>query len=330
MRKNLFKVISPLLLTVLFFYACQKAAKDLKNEKETTTNATGSNQNGSCRVTQYSYYDVARDYAQIDNYTYKNGLVDEWAPYYGTVYKMEYGTNKKMKTARQYYGDQLLYTVDFIYKNNKIVKEIWYTGNTQDIADEVTNTYNEKGQLIKNQSLNGNYYTLNTYTPMGDLESWLLFFGGQPIQKGVYTYNKEIKNPLNSGRPGIEYSFAWTNSAFGAGNRWYTSEKIIFYDGNGDPFTYYDQDPNKTKWVIAEQNYPLRADYIDALSGGTVINSFEYENCGPAQNLNSALKQQQIITDPKQLINPANRLFHGASPEVIEKLQQLRLHKTTK
>lgn len=294
-----------------------------------TTSAARSGEGGACRLTQYNYYDAIHDYSQIDYFSYKNRLVDEWTTFYGWVYKMEYDGNRKMKIARAYAGGELAYTIQFVYKNNKVVKEIWYNGNTQEIADEVTNTYNVKGQLIKNQSLNGDYYVINTYTPQGYLESWHFFVGGVPVQKNIYTYNDNFKNPYESARPGIEYSFAWSNSAFGAGNRWYSSEKAFFYDENGDPFVYYDQDANQTHWISSEQNYPLRADYVDLLSGGSIVNSFEYENCGSAQTLNSAIKQQTRVSNPKKIISPIDRLFHGPSPEMIEKIKQLRMLKTT-
>jgi hypothetical protein len=75
-------------------------------------------------LTRYYLYDAINDYEQDEYFTYKNGLVDEWTTYYGYMYKMEYDRNKKMKIARSYFDGELLYTIHFIYKNNKIVKEI--------------------------------------------------------------------------------------------------------------------------------------------------------------------------------------------------------------
>ena len=104
--------------------------------------------------------------------------------------------------AGAYFNGELTSTIFFGNKNNKVIKEIWYVGDTKDVDDIVINTYNKKDQLIKSESLNYDYDTLNTYTPQGDLKSWFFFSGGQPAQKGEYTFKKEIKNPLRLARPG--------------------------------------------------------------------------------------------------------------------------------
>lgn len=326
------KILSKTKLLVVFILlavSCQKDAIQLNEESNKVASATKQQSAGACRVTQYYYFDAIHSSEQIENYTYKNGLVDEWYAYYGVVFKMEYEKNGNMKIARSYFDGELINTIHFVYKNNKVVKEIWYAGNTQVIEDEVNNTYNEKGQLIKNQSVAFDYYVVNTYTAQGYLESWFFYLGGIPASKGVYTYNDNIKDPLELARPGIEYSFAWINSAFGTGNRWYSSEKIILYDETGEPFVHYDLDANKTKWQTTEQNYPSLVTYTDVLSSGTIINSFNYENCGSTQNLNSTPKQKPVLANRKKITNPIDRLFHGPSSEIFEQLKQRRLHKTT-
>lgn len=262
-----------------------KKEKDISQIAEESKDAT-SEKRGSgndCRLTEYYYYDAIHDFEQIDRLTYKNGLVDEWSTFYGTIYKMEYDRNKKMKMARAYIDGELISTIRFIREDNKIVKEIWYVGNTDVVDDEVINTYNRKGQLIKNESLNYDYYTINTYTPQGNLESWTFYAAGLPVSKAIYTYKDNFKNPYLA-RPGIEYSFAWVNSAFGAGDRWYSSEQSISYDENGKPYLYYDQDPLKTKWQKGDNGFPIRADYTDKLTGGQIVNSFQYENCNSCRD----------------------------------------------
>ncbi len=323
---NLFTSVFPLLFSVLFFLGCKKEGGDLKEEQEMKTTAARAEGAGGCQVTKYHYYDAIHDHEQIEEFTYKNGRVDEWASYYGVVYKMEYSVNGKMKIARAYYNGQIISTIRFIYSNNKVVKEIWYVGNTQDIDDEVINTFNERGQLIKSQSIAYDYIVLNKYTAQGYLESWHYFVGGVSTQKGEYTYNEEIKNPYVSARPGIDYNFAWVNSAFGSGHRWYSSEKIILFDGNGDPFVYYDQDASKTLWQKGQQNNPLRADYVDAISGGSIINSFEYINCpgSNSNNLTESLVQKSGANKNKMDVSRIRPLLHGPQKEVIQLVKEMR------
>ncbi len=293
MKKNYLKLIGTFLLAGLFITGCQKEEREFSEEITKQSTASRSEKGGGCRVTMYDYYDPTIDYHQVDYFTYKNGLVDEWLTFYGGLYKMEYDNKRKLKIARLYDGEILLNEIHFIYNKNKVVKEIWYDGNTQQVVDEVNNTYNHKGEMIRNESTYFDYYVTNTYTKQGDLESWFLFVGGLPVQKAEYTYRDEFKNPYGA-RPGIDYSFAWINSAFGAGKRWYSSEKSTYYDAEGNnPFVFYDNDPLQTIWQPAAQNYPLKATYFDRLSDAhNITNTFEYENCPGCDNNNA--KRQSL------------------------------------
>jgi hypothetical protein len=315
MKKILSTRLSLFLFTILLVTSCQKEPID----KE-----------GDCRLTKYHYYDAAADYNQIDYFSYKNGLVDEWLASSGGLFKMEYDRNKKLKTSRMYEGETLVYTIHFIYEKDKVVKEIWYDGNTQQVANEVINTYNQKGELIRNEATNFDYYTIYTYTRQGYLESWFYFSGGSPIVKAEYTYNNEFKNPYGA-RPGIEYSFPYVNSGFGSGKRWYSSERITLYDEDGNPSVLYDQDPMRTVWQSGPKNYPLQADYFDRLSGGPITNTFEYENCDGSNDKNTSteslsekggIKNSNVETGAnfKSLINSPKK-------EVIEKMKALRKQK---
>jgi hypothetical protein len=285
---------------IVFITNCKKE-KNLSQLTEKNKDAEAERHGGSddCRITEYHVYDPTHDYEQIDQYTYNKGLVDEWTTSYGTIYKMEYDQDKKMKIARAYVDGELIYTIKFVRKDNKIVKEIWYTGNTDVIDDEVINTYNKKGQLIKNESLNYDYYTINTYTSEGNLKSWFVYSGGLPNSKGEYTFEENVKEPYRYARPGIEYSFAYSNSAFGSGYRWYNSEKIILFDENSQPYDYYVLDPKLTKWQKGDQNLPVQADYIDKLSGGTIINAFKYENCISCHDFNFSNSRRNNLNNDK-------------------------------
>ncbi|MEP7376577.1 MAG: hypothetical protein ABI675_24480 [Chitinophagaceae bacterium] len=322
MRKKIFFTATVLLTQLLFFPSCQKEATEKHKVISEQATAGKSGRDGNCRVMQYYLYDFIHAHEQIDNYTYKNGLVDEWTTFYGTTYKMAYYHDGRMKMAGAYVDGELLNTIFFVYKNDKVVKEIWYLGNTQEVDDVVVNTYNKKGQIIKNESLNYDYYTLNTYTPQGDLKSWLFFVGGKPAQKGEYTFNKEIKNPLRSARPGIGYSFAWANSAFGAGDRWYSSERMMFYDESGNTSISYDLNPRKTEWTSGEHNYPLLAGYTDILTGGSIINSFKYENCNGKNNDYESKAQRTGISN--KIFSERNRryLAQGSKREIRKKINK--------
>lgn len=309
------------IIRVLIFSAAILSITNCKKEKDLSQIAEKNQDTGAkyhqsteeCRVTEYYLYDPIHDYKQIDLYTYKNGLVDEWTTSYGVIFKIEYDHNRKMKIAKGYVDGELAYTVKFIRKDDKIAKEIWYTGNTDEVADEVINTYNKKGQLIKNESVNFGYYSINTYTPDGNLKSWIIYIGGLPDSKGEYTFEENVKQPYRYARPGLEYSFAYTNSAFGSGHRWYTSEKIILFDENSQPYDYYVQDPQLTKWQKGDQNLPIQADYIDKLSGETIINAFKYENCTSCHDSNFSNSKSNNLNNGK--IAPKQATSNNKSPK---------------
>ena len=287
MKKNYFKPISLLLFTALLITGCQKDLKEVKELNEEIADQSrqrgGDHDNGGCRLTNYDYYDGISDYNAIEYYSYKKGLVDEWLASYGSLFKMEYDRNEKLKIARMYDGETLINTIKFIYRNDKVIKEIWYAGNTNQMDDEVIYDYNRKGQMTRNESLSYDYYVTYTYTNEGDLKSWFYFSGGLPSQKAEYTYRDEFKNPYNA-RPGIDYSFVYANSGFGVSDTWCSSEKVTFYDEEGSPSVHYDLDPKKTKWLSGPKKYPAKASYIDRITRGSVTNTFEYENCSGHHN----------------------------------------------
>jgi hypothetical protein len=319
MKRNYLKLISLFTLAGLFITGCQKEEREFNEDITKQSTAARSEKGGGCRVTSYDYYDPVNDYHQVDQYTYKNGLVDEWLTFYGSVYKMEYDSKRKLTIARLYEGPTLLNEIHFIYNKNKVVKEVWYDVNTQQVIDEVNITYNQKGEMIRNESTAFDYYVTYTYTIQGDLKSWFFFVGGLPAQKAEYTFLSEFKNPLIA-RPGIEYSFAWGNSAFGTGKGWYSSEKVTLYDAEGsNPFVYYDHDPLQTIWQPGSQNYPIKATYFDRLSDAhNITNSFEYENCpgsnndakreslrqknGISNSIAPALNFRSLIRGPKKML----------------------------
>lgn len=331
MRKNLTTRLSLLLLIILFVTNCRKESREptaLINEVATQQGKDDNQHKGSdCRLTKYDYYDAVNDFRQPDLYSYKNGLVDEWLTFYGVMYKLAYDVNKKLKMARAYDGTTLLNTIQFVYQNNKVVKEIWHDGNTNLVADEVNYRFNQRGQMIYNESVNFDYYVTYTYYQNGSLKSWFIYVGGLPNTKAEYTYDNDYKNPINA-RPGLDYSFAWANAAFATGRNWYSSEKITLFDELGNPSVYYDLDPNRTVWQVGEKNYPLKATYFYALGNGIITNSFEYENCSENQNDSRSDTRNQKVDMNKGLVSDEKlqSIRKGPQSIIIRKMNEMRKH----
>jgi hypothetical protein len=251
------------ILVFLFAVSCRKA--DVSN---------------CYRLTAYDYYSGTGDFHQIDRFAYKNGLLDEVTTFSGLRYSIGYDAQSKLATSRVYDGDSLLYIISFVYKNGKVAEEIWRYATSQQIYDDVFLTYDQQGRLARNESFMLEYHTDNTYYPDGSLKRWLVVDHGANFAQGDYTYEDNYKNPFSS-ITGVDYSFWATNSAFGIrmGNRWYTSEKITLFDENNQPYALYEQDPAKTTWKMGQPLYPLESDYVDKLTGDSILNIFSYESC---------------------------------------------------
>ncbi|MEO7445016.1 MAG: hypothetical protein ABIT96_11000 [Ferruginibacter sp.] len=327
MKKNLISLSTLTALLFLFFTGCQKDTKELDEMAGIQLSTAKPENAGGCRLTMYDLYDPISDYHQIDNFTYKNGLLDEWAVSYGLVFKMEYDKTGKMKGAAVFYDDELVYTIHFIYQRNKVVKELWYLGNTQVVDDEVILTYNQKGQMIKNESLYYNYYTTYTYLAAnGELDSWLFYIGGMPVQRGEYIPSLRYKNPFRA-IPGLDYAFGYANSGSFFWNSWYSSEKSTFYDEFGNPTIHYDLDPAQTTWVVGSQNYPLQANYVDRLTSTTITNTFEYENCPGSVNRTSSQHGNNRTGSSLKSGTSRKILVHGPNNERIQKIIAARKKK---
>jgi len=326
MKQKLISLSTVMAFVLLLFTGCQKETQ--LNEETGIQLSTAKPANaGGCRLTMYHLYDPISDYHHINNFTYKNGLLDEWTVSYGLVFKMDYDKTGKMKSAKVFDGDELVNTIHFIYSNNKVVKEIWYLGNTQVIDDEVINTYNQRGQMIKNESLFYDYYTTYTYLAAnGELDSWLFYMGGNPIQKGDYIASRRYKNPFRA-VPGLDYVFGYANSGSFSWNSWYSSEKITYYDEGGNPSVHYDLDPAQTTWVVGSQNYPVQANYKDRLSSETITNTFEYENCPGSVNKTSLAPGENKWSSSFQSGNRKKILVQGPNNERIQKIIEARKKK---
>ncbi|HUR65558.1 MAG TPA: hypothetical protein VMZ03_04340 [Chitinophagaceae bacterium] len=325
MKKRFLWAALGIVFALLFTTGCQKETQE-DNPQTTPVAAengivpTIPNDPAGCRMTMYDFNNSIYGYHVADYFTYTNGLVDEWTTQYGWVEKMEYDSNGKMKKARVYENGILLYTVVFVYRNNKVVKELWYKENTTTL-DEVTNTYNAKGQMIKNESAAYNYHTLYSYEANGGLKRWELYSGGMMVVSGDYTYHQHYKNPFRSAK-GIEYAFAYTNAGIYSTPIWPASEKWTYYDEEGNAYVQYDLDPAKTIWHPAQQNYPQQVEYTDILTGGALIATFAYENCGSENKTTKSTVFAHPL--PKTSIQPMLFLNGHAAKSLKEQLKELR------
>ncbi len=310
-------------MAALFLFGCQKETLQLNEENAAQAIAGKSNKAKGCRVTLFDYYNRLSDQHQFDHYTYRNGLVDEWKTWYGIDYKMEYDAEGTLEIARGYDGTDLVYKIHFFYSHNRVTKELWYDGNSNVLVDDIRYTYDRKGQIIKWESILSGYYTENVYTPNGDLESWTVSDGGIPVVSGHYIYDNHYKSPLRGGTPGVEHNFPYSNSTFGLGKWWYSSERIMVYDEFGTASVYYDHDPAQTQWHTANNVNLEFVDYVDRQSGIHSSVGFEFENCKDGGG-----NKKSPATYPsfkgKSKPNPMTLLQRNPSRSMKERVKEFR------
>lgn len=328
MKKNSSKLMNLLLIAALVTTGCQKVPMETqtipaKDEIGLQPGAERSNMAQGCLLTVYDYYNGLTDEHQVDQFSYKNGLIDEWKASYGTDYQFEYDGEGKVKTAKGYEAGVLVYNIHFFYTLNRVSKEIWYDANSDMVLDDYHYTFDRKGQIIRSESTVLGYHTENIYTPNGDLESWKFFQDGIPVVSGHYTYSHQYKSPLREGTPGIEYNFAYSNSAFGQTKWWYSSEKVILYDEFGAASVFYDLDPLQTEWHGAPNGNLESVDYTDRQTESQFTAVFEYENCREGNGTTNTRKALPVYRRGLKL-NPLTLLERNPSKSKKAQVKELR------
>src|SRR5204862_7818506 len=230
--------------------------------------------------------------------------------FYNGYFKQEYKQRGRLIKSRLYSAGAVVYTIRFSYREDKIVKETWYVGDTKEIYDEVLYYFNRKGQIIKNVSPVQDYVNSFEYTREGNVSKWVISFGGIPAYSTEFTYLYHHKNPL-SATPGVGNGFPYANGAFNL-NKWYSSsETDIFYDELGNPVVYIDQDPYKTIVKANRNDYVTASDFFDNLTQEYIHFRFEYENCGHDDGDRPGASQKMASVGDRRT-NPINWLRKGS------------------
>ena len=281
MKKNLLLSISSFLFTVMMLYSCQKETLSAENELNSPDGLAASKlppgQKNQCRLVSLN-----SNFGFTSSVSYNSkGLADNWSASYdfgAFVYTttMQYNANDRLTSAQYLYNGVHYYDIHYVYEGNRVVKENWYLANTNILDDEVFFTYNNRGHAIRQQSF---IYGVDAHMmpdAKGNDTRYDIYFDGTLVQTGLYTFNVANKNPRATitGIPYGIFSYGFQFSKW-----WETSESIFFYDEDGNPVYYYDQDPALTTMTMNDQNYLLDVNHYDRLSGDLFNYSFDYENC---------------------------------------------------
>jgi hypothetical protein len=333
MKKKLFTIISRSLVIAfviagLMLPSCQKeiqADSPVNPEAELQSRGSHTGNKKECRLVFATNTDPA--YSEDFNFHYNSkGLMDEWAIKDYGLFKQEYDARGKVKKSVHSIDGQVIFTVHFFYKGDKVVKNIYYYGTGTDIMDEMYYTYNAQGRMVRAESFVNDHVSITKYNPEGNMSSNELFFGGLPVFSQYFKYSKQYKNPFLA-IPGIEYNFPYYSPAWPFYSKWrYASVKEVAYDENSDPIVTFEFDPSKTQWRKGPQNYTGSATYFDILGASWFPYRFEFENCGGGRgnDYNHSHRAAPAIGPGARKIDPMMLLKRNPAKTMKEQVKELR------
>ncbi|MEP7376576.1 MAG: hypothetical protein ABI675_24475 [Chitinophagaceae bacterium] len=333
MKKTYLKIFSFLFLTILLVAGCQKEIKDqtpavTKSEGELQARGSHGNDKDGCRlVSNISEFGMR-------TYTYnKRGLVDQenFDFIENGKLKFQYDARGRLIKSGYYSGDVLLNTIVFFYQGDRLVREIWYDGNTQIKVDEVFHFYNGNGRVWKSASILGDYISLYRYTPDGgSVKGWKFYVGGKLNYEQEFSYLPPHHRNPSLARPGLVYDFISANGWWGQGQWYSTSEKDISYDENGEnPVLLLDQDPRESIVSFNARNYVTATDFFDVLTREYVHFRFDYDKCGH-DDRDKPVAAQRLTPVGDRKISPNKWLMKGSGKSMKEQVIELRKHLETR
>ena len=275
MKQKLILLCSIILLSVS---SCRKDSQEYPVENNDYAGIVSTaSRPGECRLASAS-----RDNAYSIFFKYNNrGLVSEWKedyfdgfPYIITYTYDLFGRLKTGQTLNTY--DGTTFDVKYIYHGNRLMKHIIYEAGTNTVINEIVNTYNNRGQIIRRGSTMFPVYCTFNYNMMGNNTLVNFYIDGSLYMKEEFTYKQFNRNPYLAahGIPYVTYLYDFVFSKW-----WETSEKYTVYDDQGAGTVTLDLDPATAVITMGPQNYLTSITNLDRISGGNTSAYFTYDNC---------------------------------------------------
>jgi len=319
MKKNLLLPISTLLLTLVFFYSCQK---DLKTNSDYPAQAAAKeNSKSECRL---SYHDWPTA-ASFQFHYNANGLADEWIMDfgYGTITEtMTYDNNGRLIHAYEdFFGEP--YEYDLVYSGRTLTHITRSPVNFPDFASTMELTYNSKGENIRQDDNVNDVHVIMEYDVMGNCTKTSLYFGTDLYYVDEYTFSLPARNP-RAAVPGVNIGFPFYGTA-GFTDKWtFSSNRTTIYDA-GVPFLFNDYDPAQTTMNTGNHNYPVSADYYDIVTDANYILTYEYENCNGNSGITKIGNQRNSNVNSNKVVKELPiQLLRGSAKSIKEKIDALR------
>lgn len=287
MKKKLISLSTLLAFVLLLFTGCQKEKQLMEETPVADENGSKSlqslnkddNEKNQCRLISLN-----SNFGFTSTVTYnQKQLAKTWALSWDNNENIDLGTfqynNKGLLTSGKYSfnGIPFLDGVPIYDRKDRVNKVIWYEPSTSNIVDEVFFTYNNRGHMVRQQSFIWGVDTRMVADAQGNYSRYDIYIDGILLQSGVYTHYRSNKNPWTA-ITGQSFNLLYYSFVFS--KWWETSESVIFYDEDGNPHFYWDQDPSLTKMKLGKQNYLVDGKFYDRLTGDLYHYWFDYEDCG--------------------------------------------------
>jgi hypothetical protein len=287
------------LVMALVFTSCERSIDTAGKSSGIYPASANKAATSKCRLTYSNYVDGF----STEFYEYnEEGLVKKVKnDYFGGVYiyaTMQYDSKGRIITGTASYDDITYYDMAFEYENNRIVREITYEPGTSNIIDLATNTYNNKGQIIRREDAIYDLYTEFEYDSEGNnIVSDLKYLSSDYlVVRIVFHYDQHVKSPFTA-RPGVPHNWWYINEVT---SPLVPTERDEYWgDGAGGEFLAFDEDPAKTVINPTAQNFAGDRLIFDNIFGVENYQYWEYENCGGKNELNSRSSKSIGKMDPR-------------------------------
>lgn len=307
------KLMAAGILILMGITSCKKnAPEETAATQELTGKEVATERISPCRLVSAVRDDAYGEFMQYNS----RGLVSEWKedyfdglPYVITYTYDQWGRLKTGHAVNNYYGTAV--DVKYQYQGNRLVKHTIYEAGTNTVINEIVNTYNNAGQIVKRASTMFPIYCTFNYNWLGNNTLVNYYVDNMLYLKEEFTFRQYNRNPFLAayGIPYITFAYDFVFS-----KSWETSEKYTLYD-NGTATVTVDLDPATAVLTLGPQQYLTSITNFDRAIQENTSAYFSYDNCNcvPAKNItgrkalpNSTAAKLIALSRIKQLFESGN------------------------
>ena len=306
------------ILFLLGITSCKKnALEETAAPQELTGKESTTERASTCRLVSAVRDDVYGEFLQYNS----RGLVSEWKedyfdgfPYIVTYTYDQFGRLKTGHSVNTYYGTA--FDVKYQYQGNRLIKHTVYEAGTNNVVNEIVNTYNYLGQIVKRASTYFPIYCTFNYNWQGNNTLVNYYVDNALYLKEEFTYRQFNRNPFLAahGIPYVTYTYDFLFSKC-----WQTSEKYTLYD-NGTATVTGDLTPETAVLTLGPQQYLTSITNFDRVEQANTSAYFTYDNCNcaPAKII-SGKKAQPNSTAAKLIaLTRLKQLFEAGDIQKIK------------